>query len=40
LSYPRLKPWGFSPNIYNEGSYRVHRLLRSPKIVTKGLDRQ
>lgn len=25
---------------HGEGSYRVHRLLRSPEIVTKGLDGQ
>ena len=25
---------------HGEGSYRVHRLLRSPDIVTKGLDQQ
>ncbi|WP_128905738.1 Cdc6/Cdc18 family protein [Halorubrum amylolyticum] len=25
---------------HKEGSYRVHRLLRSPEIVTKGLDQQ
>lgn len=25
---------------HGEGSYRVHRLLRSPDIVTKGLDDQ
>jgi len=24
---------------HGEGSYRVHRLLRSPEIVTKALDR-
>ncbi|QAU12162.1 hypothetical protein EKH57_05095 [Halorubrum sp. BOL3-1] len=25
---------------HGEGSYRVHRLLRSPEIVTRGLDGQ
>jgi len=25
---------------HGEGSYRVHRLLRSPEIVAKGLDNQ
>jgi cell division control protein 6 len=24
---------------HGEGSYRVHRLLRSPEIVTKALNR-